>query len=171
MRDVSAAISAILDGAAVPVIAEAMMRMGMGAPPPVNTGATGEAEDRKHAAWIEPNGRTHVLGREEIHGDWATARPEMWPKRAYAVYRAAAGRGDDTYHDESRQMSRMMKAGWVRKAGAAAYHVHAREQIPRVLAHVRRWHPDVDEFHVDVGSPKIKTTVTMNAHTGWPVRR
>lgn len=126
--------------------------------------------DRKDAGWIEPNGRTHTLGHDEIHSDWVQDRPELWSESSYRGLQKANERGDDTYDRLARQMGRMMKQGWIRKAAKDMYHVHDRAHVGRVLQHVRRWHPDVKEFAVDIG-PRAHTSLTIDTETGWPTHR
>lgn len=170
-------IQAVVEGSSVREVVERLLQlteigMGMRMNPPAvaRPYRLVTDEDRKHAGWIEPNGRTHTLGPDEIHGSWAEDRPELWPAPALRSLQKANARGDDTYDHLARQMGRMLKQGWIRKAAKDMYHVHDRAHVSRVLQHVRRWHPDVKEFAVDIG-PRANTSLTIDTGTGWPVRR
>ncbi len=79
--------------------------------------------------WIAPSGEVHDLGDHRDHGRWAE-------------------------HELGATADLLMSRGWVRKAQRDSYEGGSDAALPSVLKHVRKHHPDVDEFYFDAPSKK-----------------
>lgn len=103
-----------------------------------------ERFDSAHRGWLAPDGTEHPLGDFlETHTAWAGKHRDIV----------------QSYHGESapehlRGMNLfdwMLERGWTRKVHSNQYHVMHHGQVPAVVAHVQKRHPEVKHVDVIVG--------------------
>jgi hypothetical protein len=105
-----------------------------------------EGDGHEERGWIHPSNRYHPFGDTDngfaTHGSWATQNMDK-------VERATPEAIGSTTLDT---LSGMLRHGWIRKTYTNQYHIGRHEDLPRVMRHIQKHHPEHERVHVIVGA-------------------